>query len=1006
MNSNQDSNDANRDADQGCDKFADELTHLVLGELEPERAAAVEAHCASCAACRAERELLAKSAALIEADAPKLATVMRLSEAREQALLAQAAAAPLRKFWTPQRLAAAAAAILAVCVTGNWIWRKYDPTREAADATQFKQEVAMRSNVTGLGSAALPADAHGSEGEAREFVRRLDEAIEAGDRDATKATIEDLQKSGVKLKPAELASLSVDLTQNDDAESALALLQQAPAKDQLDAATAEKLARVTKYAMDNAKTDDDKQALAQQLASLGYLGGEEALEEEAAPIDSAGSGSVGHRGIGKPKAIAGRKAGAAYPRSGTTPLSDADRDALRALGYGDGGEPAFDSRQQIGKVLYTVPLTREEALKQREELEKLGYPAGQIPVPPVGGMGQAQSVLFDDGDASTSWKVFYPTTENDAFTADLDDVTGTTAPIVALVSSTPHDTPHDVALVEDQLRRAVAAGRTVDVDALVKSFLDRLAPRQGEAPRDMFFRWFGDNPAVPTRIDARSTFGMDVDTASYNLARGYLAKGSLPPKAAVRTEEFVNAFKQGLVAPAAAVDGVQNPDVFALTTELAPSPFGEGKQLLRIGLKAREIDRSARAPASLTFVIDVSGSMEEGGRLELVKQALRLLVAQLDERDSIAIVVFSENARIALPPTRASEQATILAALDPLRPENSTNAGAGLRLGYDLAMTQRDRAGDHRVILCSDGVANAGVTDPDQLTARIRQCKSERIYLTTVGVGMNNVNDALLEQLAREGDGNCHYVDGLAEAKELFVDKLTGTLSTVARDAKIQVEFQPESVRAFRQLGYENRAIAHADFRNDKVDAGEVGAGHEVVALYELDLAPDAAGPLATVHCRYEEPRSQTVREQARVCFMADALPTVAAASPRWRLDAAVAEFAELLRQSVHARDGSFGAIERLAEPLVAELADDKDVPEFVALVKQAARLPDLLPRRGELSRCVDELKKVRCWQQELGQTDPAQKQANGDLMRQLEEQNRKLEQALRDALANAAGKR
>jgi len=986
--------DMNREMNRDCAAIQDELTHLVLGELEPARAAAVEAHCATCATCRAERELLAKSAALIEADAPKLATVMRLSEAREQALLAQAATvAPVRRFWNAQRLSAAAAAILAVCVGGNWMWRKLD---KRADR---ELEIAGTGSFA-FGPGISAAAARGTDEMARDAAAipatLLRDAVEAGDLAATRRAIDDLTKSDAREAAKELASLSIELAQNDKAEEALALLEQAPAADQLDDATVEKLRRVTGYVAKKVASEAGARAEIDRLKSLGYLA-DDAEEAEALATDAneitdelavdlaslgygGGGGGGGHRGGGVPSTYKPQPTPVEDPAGPThQPLTQEDRDRLRALGY--------DAPPELGDA-------KEMARKRvddddRAELEKLGYPGGSPPVPPVGGMGQSNSIFFNDaGDGDIRGRTesyFEPS-------------------LVALAAS--YHTPREVAALEDQLRRAGAAGRTVDIDALVKSFLDRLAPRQGEAPRDMFFRWFGDNPAIPTRIDARSTFGMDVDTASYNLARGYLAKGTLPPKAAVRTEEFVNAFKQGLAAPAAAVDGVANPDVFALTTELAPSPFGEGKHLLRVGLKAREIDRAARPPATLTFVIDVSGSMEEGGRLELVKQALRLLVAQLDERDSIAIVVFSENARIALPPTRASEKTAILAALDPLRPEQSTNAGAGLRLGYDLAMTQRDRTGDHRVILCSDGVANAGVTDPDQLTARIRQCKSERIYLTTVGVGMNNVNDALLEQLAREGDGACHYVDGLGEAKELFVDKLTGTLSTVARDAKIQVEFEPQAVRAFRQLGYENRAIAHADFRNDKVDAGEVGAGHEVVALYELDLAPEAAGPIATVRCRYEEPRSQTVREQARVCFAADASPTVAAASPRFRLDASVAEFAELLRQSVHARDGSFGAIERLSEPLVAELADDKDVPEFVALVKQAARLPDLLPRRGELSRCVDELKKVRCWQQEMAQVDPAQKQANDGLMRQLEEQNRKLEQALRDALSNAVNGR
>jgi Ca-activated chloride channel family protein len=518
----------------------------------------------------------------------------------------------------------------------------------------------------------------------------------------------------------------------------------------------------------------------------------------------------------------------------------------------------------------------------------------------------------------------------------------------------------------------------------------------------MFFRYFGDHPFVSTRIDPMSTFGMDVDTASYNLVRAYLTKGNLPPKAAVRTEEFVNAFRHDLAPPSE--DGAE---VFAIHTELAPSPFGDANQvMLQVGLKAREISKAKRRPVALTFVIDVSGSMEEGGRLELVKRSLSRLVDQLDERDTIGIVSFSTDARRVLDPTNAARRGQILTTLERLRPDGSTNADAGLRLGYDMALEQLRSNAENRVILCSDGVANTGITDAGTLVQRIRECKTKYLYLNCVGVGMNNHNDALLEQLADEGDGFCAYVDRDEEAKEIFVDKLSGTLMTVARNAKIQVEFDEHAVRRIRQLGYENRALAHRDFRNDKVDAGEVGAGHEVIALYELELQNGAVGPLATVRCRYEEPQSGEVIEQARPVFVAEQHASVRDATPRFRLSMAVAEFAEILRQSIHARSGSLADVQRFAEPLVTELPGDDDVPEFVALVKQAARLPDLLPQRTELVRAVDEIKRYRCFREEMRSLprtgDTAKDAANDELMRQLEEQNRKLEQALRDALERA----
>jgi Ca-activated chloride channel family protein len=597
--------------------------------------------------------------------------------------------------------------------------------------------------------------------------------------------------------------------------------------------------------------------------------------------------------------------------------------------------------------------------------------------------------------------------------------------------------PSQVVLFQKRLAAALGvdpaqprADLDKDRDTIVREFLNQLSRRQNEPPHDMFFRYFGDHPFVSTRIDCKSTFGMDVDTASYTLARAYLTKGMLPPKAAIRTEEFVNAFKHGLTPPASdprgddhgAREGAGHDlagkestgrDVFAIHTEIAPSPFGDdGQLLLQVGLKARVISKAARKPVALTFIIDVSGSMAQDGRLELVKQSLHLLVDQLDERDSIGIVSFETTGHRVLAPTNAAHRALIYAALDQLRPEGSTNADEGLRFGYDMALEHLRPNAENRVILCSDGVANTGVTDPKTLSARIAECKSSHLYLNCVGVGMGNHNDALMEQLADEGDGFCAYLDRIEEAKKLFVDRLTGTLLTVARNAKIQVEFDPASVRRFRQIGYENRALAHRDFRNDKVDAGEVGAGQEVVALYEIEPKEKAAGPLATVRIRYEDPDAgpatagaPTIREQARAVFTADVAPTLQKATPRFRLSACVAEFAEILRQSVHARDGSFGAVERLAEPLVDELRGDPDVPEFVALVQQAARLPDLLPPRNEMVRAVDELKKVRCWQEELRDspnTNGAKDAADDALMRQLEEQNRRLEQALRDALDRA----
>ena len=707
-----------------------------------------------------------------------------------------------------------------------------------------------------------------------------------------------------------------------------------------------------------------------------------------------GAASAKKAGAGEGRAAQKQKDGESLSAAEMKTLKEA-RNKMRGLAAPTAPAPEAEQLARLEEEQKQVAGAEPIELSQddRHALEKLGYAVGNgptMPVPSVGGCAQSQSTFFDDGTSAAEWTRVDPS-QLAQWLADSNSPSEVVALLPRVRSALAFD-PNTPAASDDQ--------RSHDV---VKELMTRLAPRQGETPRDMFFRYFGDHPFVATAQDRFSTFGMDVDSASYNLVRAYHTQGNLPPKAAVSTEEFVNAFKHDFAPPSAAATDAGG-DIFAIHTELAPSPFGApGSYLLQIGLKAREISKEQRRPVALTFVIDTSGSMEQDGRLELVKQSLHLLIDQLDERDTLGVIAFSTDGRRVLAPTNAGNRDKIFAALDTLRPEGSTNADAGLRLGYDMALEQLRAGGENRVILCSDGVANTGVTDPKWLAARIQECKAKNLYLNCVGVGMGNHNDALMEQLADEGDGFCSYLDRIDEARELFVDKLSGTLTTVAKNAKIQVEFDPQAVRRFRQLGYENRAIADRDFRNDRVDAGEVGAGQEVVALYEIELLPSAAGPLATARVRYEEPRAATIHEQAKPLFVSDLATTVAATTPRFRLSAAVAEFAELLRQSIHARDGSLGAIEALTEPLVAELPNDSDVPEFLALVKQAARLPDLLPRRNDVTRCLDELKRSRCLEQEFRGSDAAKEQANGDLLRQLEEQNRKLEQALRDALDNAA---
>ncbi|HEX7898423.1 MAG TPA: von Willebrand factor type A domain-containing protein [Planctomycetota bacterium] len=457
------------------------------------------------------------------------------------------------------------------------------------------------------------------------------------------------------------------------------------------------------------------------------------------------------------------------------------------------------------------------------------------------------------------------------------------------------------------------------------------APELPEAPATMIFKdagWHGD---VDTAKETQSTFGLDVDTASYTLMRSYLQRGLLPPAESVRVEEYVNYFRYPDPAP--------KDNSFLIRLEAAPSPFAKGRHLLRIGLRSKEVADADRKDAVLTFVIDVSGSMQQENRLELVKKSLRHLVDRLRPSDRVALVVYGSSAHEILPHTPLAEKATVQNAIDALRTEGSTNVEDGLRYGYRRASLGFDKTKTNRVILCSDGVANNGVTDPDVLLTEVKKHAGDSIYLTTIGFGMGNVNDHLMERLADGGNGNYAYVDDFAEAKKMFGAKLTSMMDVLAADAKVQVEFDPATVAMFRQIGYENRRLANQDFRNDKVDAGEVGMGHQVTALYEIELKPDAPGRLVTVRLRYREPDTKEVVELQESTGRAQVKAAWTEASPQWRLAASVAAFAEILKGNPARRGVSLDAVAETVEQAVKELDRPEDAVEFLGLVKKAAAL-------------------------------------------------------------------
>jgi Ca-activated chloride channel family protein len=452
-----------------------------------------------------------------------------------------------------------------------------------------------------------------------------------------------------------------------------------------------------------------------------------------------------------------------------------------------------------------------------------------------------------------------------------------------------------------------------------------------EPPVDSFFEDYGVNPFIDSAEDTLSTFAIDVDTGSYTVMRGYVEDGYLPPDESVRVEEYVNYFQQDYALP--------EEGAFAIHLEGAPSPYGDTDDyyLVRVGVQGYDVPADQRPDATLIFVIDISGSMDVDNRLPLVRQSLARLVDNLRPTDRIGIVVYGDNARVLMEPTFVDARQQILDVINSIRPEGATNAEAGLIAAYDLAERYDQPGQITRLILCSDGVANVGSTTAEA----ILQHAQENIYLSTFGFGMGGYNDVLMEQLADQGNGAYAYIDDLDEAERIFAENLTSTLLTIAKDVKIQVEFNPSVVERYRLLGYENRAVADEDFRDDTVDAGEIGAGHSATALYEVRLVEEpAVGQVAmTVRVRYTTPDTNEIVEVARNIGQRDFVTSFESASARFQLTAVVAEYAEVLRNSYWAQNNDLNAVSADANRIAEYFPTDPDVQEFAQLVTLAAAL-------------------------------------------------------------------
>lgn len=489
---------------------------------------------------------------------------------------------------------------------------------------------------------------------------------------------------------------------------------------------------------------------------------------------------------------------------------------------------------------------------------------------------------------------------------------------------------------------ASSAANTTAVDAKKSLSYDSEEETKGERYAEI-----NENPFLETKYAPLSTFSIDVDTASYSNVRRYINDGNLPPKDAVRIEELVNYFEYDYPQPVGNVP-------FSVTNEVAVCPWNTKHKIVSIGLQGKKIALDNTPPSNLVFLLDVSGSMNSPDKLPLLKQGLKILTNQLKPQDRVAIVVYAGSSGLVLPSTNDKNQ--ILRSLDNLEAGGSTNGGQGIQLAYKVAQENFINNGNNRVILATDGDFNVGLTGDDELVKMIEQKRQGNIFLSVLGFGSGNLNDSMMEKLSNKGNGNYAYIDSAEEARKALGQQVAGTLYTIAKDVKIQVEFNPAKVAGYRLLGYENRLLANRDFNDDKKDAGEIGAGHSVTALYEIvpagqkvendgiELKYSQVQPsdtnfsdeLLTVKLRYKEPKEND--SKLLIIGLLDKSVSIENASDNLKFASAVAQFGLLMRDSRFKGNSSFASLKNLANSSLGnDLKGYRN--DFIQLVNKANRM-------------------------------------------------------------------
>lgn len=515
-------------------------------------------------------------------------------------------------------------------------------------------------------------------------------------------------------------------------------------------------------------------------------------------------------------------------------------------------------------------------------------------------------------------------------------------------------------VAEKELARDAAA----PAPAMAYEMRDSLQPAPPQADNSERYQHLDDNAIKQVAADPVSTFSLDVDTGSYSNVRRFLARGQLPPQDAVRVEELVNYF------PYEAYGEARGEHPFAVNTELAPCPWNPQHWLLRVAVKAQEVDAKDMPPANLVFLVDVSGSMDDPAKLPLLKASLKLLVDQLRAQDRVSLVVYAGREAVVLEPTAGSEHEKIRRAIDNLSAGGSTAGEAGIRLAYRMAQAGYIKGGINRVLIATDGDFNVGLTDFEALKDLVERERESGVQFSSLGFGTGNYNEQLMEQLADAGNGSYGYIDNLQEGRKVLVEQVRSTLVTVAKDVKVQVEFNPQLAGEYRLIGYENRVLAREDFNNDKVDAGDVGAGATVTALYEITPAgaaaaadplryPPAGAPsgatavavapralpatthsteIAFVKVRYKKPGSDRSTLLSLPVARSTLRPDFAKASDDLRFATAVAGFGQLLRGGKYTGDWAWDEVLALANS--ARGKDDFGYrAEFSGLVRMAKTL-------------------------------------------------------------------